>query len=293
MKIHFLVIILICVIIGCDSEDRTVEKRNYEIILDDGIYVEKFDSTNISENRYTANNQTYTEGNKLIYDYYSEDHNSKKYKFQELEGASELDHRERVKAWLFVDIDSLTEKTIHRIELTVKYGLKPMINNIPDYNQTVISYKYPQVNGESKFSSSTGLIENDKNVWAHPPRDKFIRILEINPFPFIQAPYEIGNKWNWSLRIGSFWGDERWKMWEESIENKYEYEIIGRQKINLDMGEIECHVIQSTATSSIGQTHLLAYYNEDIGFIKLDYTNIDSTKTILELISLEKMEHGE
>ncbi|MDF1546290.1 MAG: hypothetical protein P1P88_00620 [Bacteroidales bacterium] len=168
-----------------------------------------------------------------------------------------------------------------------------MINNNPDYNQTVISYKYPQVNGDRKFSSSTGVIENEKNVWMHPPRDRFFRILEINPFPFIQAPYEIGNKWNWSLGIGSFWGDERWKNWNESIENQYDYEIVGKEKIKLEIGEVECYIIESIARSSIGQTRLTAYFNMEIGFVKLDYTNIDSTRTVLELIDFEKKEHGE
>lgn len=279
---------------GCVSGSKTTEKRDYEIILDGGIYVEKFDSTNISENRYTANNQTYLEGNRLIYDYYYEDLEGTKYKFKEIDGASGMmDYRERENAWSFVNIDSLTENTIEYVELIVDYGLVPMINSNPDYNQTVISYIYPQVNGESDFNSSTGVIENENNIWVHPPRDRFFRILEINPFPFIQAPYEIGNKWNWSLGIGSFWGDERWKTWEESLDNQYEYEIIDKIKINLSIGDIECYVIQSTATSTIGQTHLTAYFNIDIGFVKLDYTNIDSTKTVLELIQFYKKDHGE
>jgi len=288
MKIKLLVIIIISLLIGCKPQNRTVDKRDYEIIFDEGIYVEKFDSTNTSENRYTANNQTFLEGNKLTYDYYYEDLSGKKYKFQEIEGAGDLDFKEMVKAWFFVPLDSVSDKTIDKVILTVKYGLQPMINNNPDYNQTVISYKYPQVNGDRKFSSSTGVIENDKNVWMHPPRDRFFRILEINPFPFIQEPYEIGNKWNWYLGIGSFWGDERWKTWNESIENHYDYEIVDKRKIKLEIGEIECFVIESTATSSIGQTKLTAYFNKVIGFVKLDYTNIDSTKTVLELIDFEK-----
>ena len=67
-------------IIGCKSQNETAAKKDYEIIYDEGIYVEQFDTTNISENRYTANNQTYLEGNKLIYDYYYEDHKGIKYK---------------------------------------------------------------------------------------------------------------------------------------------------------------------------------------------------------------------
>ena len=56
MKIQLPIIISIILTIGCESQNKPVEKRDYEIIFDEGIYVEKFDSTNVSENRYTANN---------------------------------------------------------------------------------------------------------------------------------------------------------------------------------------------------------------------------------------------
>lgn len=290
MKIQLFLMLSMCFLLACNSEKKTIEKKDYELLLDDGIYVEKFDSTNISENRYTANNRTYLEGNRLIYDYYYKDLKGAKYKFQELEGADTLDYKERVHAWSLVSIDSLTERTVDKVELLVNYGLAPMNNNNPDYNQTVISYSYPLLEGEANFNSSTGIIENEKNIWAHPPRDRFFRILEINPFPFIQAPYEIGNKWNWSLGIGSFWGDERWKTWDESIENNYSYEIVDKKKISLAIGDLDCYVVESTATSSIGQTHLTAYFSLEFGFVKLDYTNIDSTKTVLELEKFYKKE---
>jgi hypothetical protein len=204
-----------------------------------------------------------------------------------MDGAGDLDFSEMAKAWFFVPIDSMNDKTILQVVQTVQYGLQPMLNNNPDYNQTVISYHYPQVSGRETFSSSTGVIENEKNVWAHPPRDRFFRILELNPFPFIQAPYEIGNKWNWSLTIGSFWGDDRWITWEESIVNKYTYEITDKKKIETKIGMLDCYEVKSNATSTIGRTYLTAYFHMDFGFIKLDYTNIDSTKTVLELVAFE------
>ena len=283
----------ISLLIGCKPKSEIVIKKDYELILEDGIFVEKFDSTITSENRYSANNKTYVVGNRLTYDYYYQNREGKKYKFQEIKGAGDLHYEEMEKAWFFVSVDSINENTIDKVIITVKFGLKPMNFQNPDYNQTVISFNYPQISGKETFNSTSGVIENEKNVWIHPPRDRFFRILEINPFPFIQAPYEIGNKWNWSLKIGSFWGDSRWKTWDESIENKYIYEIIDKKKIKLAIGEFECYVIQSTAKSSIGQTHLTAYFNMEIGFVKLEYTNIDSTKTILELINFNNKKHDE
>ncbi len=283
MKEKIFFILSLAFIFSCSSSVDKNGKADFEIVLEDGIYVEKFDSNNTTADRFTADNQTYRKGNKLTYDYYYQDKEGNKFKFQEAANAADLDFSERGKAWFLVSTDSLKDETVDKVVLTVVGTNDWWQKNKPDYDQTVISYKYPKVSGETKFSSTTGLIENTKNVWAHPPRDKLFRILEINPFPFIQAPYEVGNKWDWSLKIGSSWGDERWKIWEGAIENKCQYEITDKKMISTKLGEMECYEIQSTATSSIGQTHLTAYFNMDKGFVKLDFTNIDATKTVLEM----------
>jgi hypothetical protein len=111
-------------------------------------------------------------------------------------------------------------------------------------------------------------------------------ILELNPFPFIQKPYQIGNKWKWNLRIGDHWSDERWKKWSGSIENKYDYEIIGQETINIKNENISCWVVSASASSVIGKTSLVLHFNETKGFVKLDYTNIDGSHVIMELVEI-------
>ena len=288
MKYQLLLLSLIVFFLSCSTQKTKSEKKDYEIIYENGIYREKFDSTNTALNRFTANNQTYKGGNIYTYNYYYENRKGEKFKFEEIKGAGDLSFNDMEKAWFFVPLDSVTDRTIDKVIMEVEYGLESFIDRIPDYDQTVISFKYPQVNGKRNFSSATGLIENEKNVWAHPPRARFFRILELNPFPYIRAPYEVGTKWIWFLQIGSPWGDSRWKTWEGSITNDYEYEIVDKKLINTALGELECFEIFSTATSRIGKTYLKAYFNEDIGFVKLDYTNIDSTKTVLDLVEFQK-----
>lgn len=119
----------------------------------------------------------------------------------------------------------------------------------------------------------------------HPPRDKYFRILELNPFPFIKAPCEVGNKWEWELEIGSFWGDERWRTWEGSITNTYRYEITAEKTVNTEFGELEVYEITATASSRLGETGLTALFNPKYGFIDLAYQNIDRSRTVLELIA--------
>ena len=257
-------------------------KLPYEVVYEDGIYFEKFDSTNTDENRYTANNVTYLEGNVLTYSYYYEDTNGRRFKFKEFKRADgKLD-------WDWVPADSSDANTVASVVLTVCPGLKPMVYSVPDYNQTVILFEYPRVNGEKEGTSYTGAVDNEKNVWIHPPRDKFFRILEINPFPYIQAPYKVGTRWEWWLDIGSYWGDVRWKTWEGVIRNNYRYEITGETVINTALGPLDCFVVESTAESTIGKTYLKSWFSPVFGFVRMAYINIDGSKTVLELVQFEK-----
>jgi hypothetical protein len=112
--------------------------------------------------------------------------------------------------------------------------------------------------------------------------------LEINPFPFIQKPYLKGNKWYWSLEIGSYWSDYRWKEWNGMIENKYTYEIVDTNSIiHTPLGELNCYKIDSYAESELGKTCLTSYFNETYGFVRLDYINIDGSILNIELYKVD------
>lgn len=265
-------------------------EREYVIVLEDEIYVEKYDSTVLTKGKYTDNNECYKAGNKLIYDYYYQDLNGRKYKFEPLEITQEMEYAERQKAWRFVNFDSINEHTIDKVLFTVDTNNNNILYSFPGFDQSVITYDYLTKDGTQALYESTGLVENEKNVWVHPPRNKMFRVLELNPFPFIQAPYEPGNKWSWTLNNirGSSWGDERWQTWEGIIECTSDYEITGKQPLTTPIGVLECFIIQSTASTPFGKTYLTAYFNMDVGFIKLDYTNIDSTKLVLEVVEISK-----
>jgi len=155
----------------------------------------------------------------------------------------------------------------------------------PKYYQIGISYIIEK-NDVSPFI--TGLIENEKNIWLHPPREFLFRILELNPFPYIKYPFQIGHTWNWDLEIGGQWGDKRWKEWTGNITNKYQYKITDKKTISTAIGALECYVIESEAKSELGTTKLTSYFNEQFGFVKLDYTNIDSSTIEIDIKGFKK-----
>ncbi len=250
-------------------------------IIDDGIMVEKPDGIRTYNEVYNSNNIIYTIGKKFTYSYFYQNIKGEKFlikKGKEIvqpEGYSIAD-------WEFVEIDKQDLETINHLILRPQPG-NPFERINPDYNQTAIGYEYVMANSKFLSIEETGAIENEMNVWIHPPRNDFFKILEINPFPYIKAPYQIGTKWNWSLEIGDHWSEKRWLEWKGSIENQYSYEIIDKKNEVTKLGNLECYIVHATANSRIGKTELISYFNPKYGFVKLEYTNIDHTKTVLEL----------
>lgn len=128
-----------------------------------------------------------------------------------------------------------------------------------------------------------GLVDNKHNVWLHPPRVYLFRILELNPFPYIKYPLAVGKQWTDSLSIGDHWSDPRWKVWKGRILNQYTYRVMGQTSISILGTTIPCWIIQASAKSSLGTTQLVSYFNEEYGFVQMDYINIDESRITLKL----------
>ena len=240
--------------------------HGYELVLiEESIYVERFDSTIVDSERYNRNNSVYTVGSSFRYAYEYLDQKGEAYYFKT---SSNND-------WNFVPLSGADQTTVKEVIIGVTPGA---INS--DYNQTLVSYTYPP----NLELSGSGVIENEMNVWLHPPRDYLFRILELTPFPFVQQPYEVGNKWQWKLSIGSHWADKRWKEWDGRITNNYTYQITDVKEISTAIGRLECYVVEAVAESELGKTSLTAFYNKKHGFVKLAYTNIDGSKLNMRLI---------
>jgi hypothetical protein len=270
-----IVLFIVPLVIACSFNKANQQKVKPQYVLvteRDGLQVEKFDSTVVDENKYNQNNKVFKVGTNF------------RYKFEHLTKNGEKKYFRTTndqKVWEFVPADSDNSTVIKELIIEVANG-NPLAKYVPDYNQTCLYYKM----GDGMRFSSSGAIENEGNVWMHPPRDYYFKILEINPYPYIKAPYRVGTIWNWQLTIGNNWADERWKTWEGQIKNEYTYEITDKTILKTEFGDIECFVVEGKAKSSIGETSLTSYFNPKYGFVKLDYTNIDGSKTRLELTEL-------
>jgi hypothetical protein len=249
---------------------------------EDSIIVEKFDYENTDETRLNTDNVIYRPGRNFVFDYHYENKAGTKY---HIKRGSLI--KDGIYDWDFTPLNNKDSNTVEQIVMTINPGLEPFIEDFPDYNETVISYFYKLTQGNLIASERTGLIENPHNICFHPPRTNLFKILKLNPYPYIKQPISVGINWTWKLTFGDYWADRRWKVWSGLKENKYKYKVSASQILKTPLGVLKCFVVESEATSDLGTTKLTSYFNNEFGFIKLDYLNIDGSKLIFELKSMD------
>ncbi|BDX38718.1 hypothetical protein CYCD_20730 [Tenuifilaceae bacterium CYCD] len=250
-----LTLLLTILFINASTFCQTQKESDSLVLLGGSIYANVVDKSN------NLTYCTYRRGTEITFSYKYTDRNGKQQYFVVNNGNS----------WDFTSVGNSSE-SVKDFKLRV---LNSNMNyNDPKHYQVEISYI---IEKKGARTHTTGLIENEKNIWLHPPRQFLFQILELNPFPFIKYPLQIGRTWSWELEIGDQWGDKRWKEWSGDIMNKCQYKISGKETLNTAVGSLECYVVESEAKSELGTTKLTSYFNEQFGFVKLMYTNINSS----------------
>ncbi len=265
---------LLAVLIGCTVPPEDALQYKY----DDGFWVEAIDTIlDVNDNPFNHDNTIYVPGKEYIYDYqfFTKDGQERKISQQ---------------GYSLRPLDSLTTMTIMKFSVEADTD-RFLGGKDPEYAQTELKYRYYLINDSiNPPVESSGVIENEKNVWMHPwRRARLFYYLQLNPYPFIQAPYEIGNTFEWSFLVGGQWGDKEWASWEGNVELTHQYEIVAKEKVSTSFaGDLECVVVEGVGTSELGRTTLTSYFNETYGFVRFDYLNIDSSRFIINLIEVKE-----
>jgi len=240
-----------------------------------GVYFEiRSDTTN--SKRYTEDNEIYKANYIFHYSIEYFDFNGIQKYYKYLNYSPILSER-----WDFV---SKSDSVVIEYRMKVLPDLDIFDRRNKDYDQSVIQYTFWQADGkEQPVSEKTGLVENKKNIWLHPPRTDLTTILQLNPFPCVRLPMKVGRIWRGYLKIGSGWGDERWITWEGKITNKFKYRISGKCTIETELGVLKCYIVKSVAKSTLGKTYLTSYFNSHYGFVRYEYINIDGSQILINL----------
>jgi hypothetical protein len=248
-----------------------------------GLYYEVADSINRkNKDFFNLDNNIYTPGREFIYS------------CQIIKNGDTLGIKvnqsgdTKTQSWSFVKETEIDTLTIRYLSFKVQSGYGGLDNIFPDYSQTVIEQKYYSAYEDLLFDGSTGLIENKKNIWLHPFRGKYFSVLEFSPFPYVKFPLQVGKMWTWQLDdISERWSDERIVKYQGKQQASYVYKVVGKKKIKSALGIKECYVTEATATTKLGLTRLTSFFNPQLGFIMLQYSNIDGSTIRLELINIK------
>jgi hypothetical protein len=293
--------LIMLVIFFSISSKTSAQSLKDSFSLEGHIWFENVDTFNKSILRYSTDNTIYKPGETFTYSLKITD-KAQSVRICNFFKKSSASDPAGKKSWQLLPDSSFDSTTIKYITVKIPLTLESIPFG-PDYKQTYISIDYknslkstfgyyidsmsPNIALRGKFISGgdlTGLVENSKNIWMHPPRMKFFMINQLNPYPFIQLPIEIGKHWSNYLEIGKHWSDVRWAEWEGNVAITSEYEIKEKTTRETKIGKLECYRVECIGSSRLGTTHLTYYFNTQYGFIYMEYTNIDKSKTILELI---------
>jgi hypothetical protein len=239
----------------------------------------------------------------FTFDYYYLSEQNEKYKF-----LFRRDPNKRGNELELIAYDSTSVNVIDKVRLDVD-DYRGVIKDQSGYRQTVISYYFINSFGKtsdtiydaikSKNSSLvfadewTGVVENQYNIWLHPPRTHTFKLLQLSPYPFIQLD-EKKRTWSWQLETGGFYLDARWipQHGENLVIINFEYTREADEIIDTPYGKINCKVVSSTGTFEVEgrkyNSSLKSYYYHSLGFVRLEYLNVNHSRLIMQLVSVSR-----
>lgn len=153
-----------------------------------------------------------------------------------------------------------------------------------DYKKDKAKLEGSTLNASAEYwveKQEEGIIENSESVWIHPFRSNQYLFTEVAPFPEIILPLEIGKEWDSNLSIGEGWGE-----WENTSGN-CTYKVVEKSNYLIDSAIIECWLITSNSEYSFGNSKLDYKFNEEFGFVEMNYKNYLNETLDIKMIRVE------
>lgn len=171
--------------------------------------------------------------------------------------------------------DIVLDIELRYVRMTIQGTTKPFSNFDPDYSQTVYKFDYLDENKKLISSERTGLVENDVNIWFHPPRSNDLDVLQLSAFPYIKL--NTSKNWTWELEAG-------YAMYQD-LNLIHSYKKQKPRMHELKMGQLSCVLIEATTKSQKTRTTNSEFlYHDELGFVKLKFFTVEDTVITLEMI---------
>ncbi|MDX1372742.1 MAG: hypothetical protein R3321_09750 [Nitrososphaeraceae archaeon] len=155
-------------------------------------------------------------------------------------------------------------------------------NQHNDYQSNIQFDFYDNNNEWIPIYQGTGVVDNEYNIWLHPPRVSYFKLLNLSAYPYVKLPLEINKTWDFTIPIGKQWGhNSLGSQWGKStLIFDHQYTVSDSLIIN----DLPCYKIDAISSSSLGISHGTFYFNEDYGFVKMIFNKLDGTEIIFDLV---------
>lgn len=164
---------------------------------------------------------------------------------------------------------SLNGKFYTMLELNCLDGFGRMIHMVDsNYCQSIIEYRSYRSDGSYEGSSFTGMVDNPINLWLHPPRNSSFITLQMCPFPYVKYPLGREEPWTFELDVGAQWLTH-YDCKVPKVTNKCQYTFVSDP--SRPKGQ---YVIQSSCTSSCGNTSAEFVFEKEKGFVVWLYKDL-------------------
>ena len=192
--------------------------------------------------------------------------------------------------WLAIPVDSIYQNPsvypITAFQLSVYKG-----NTSPD--QTKTKYEYLNNNKRVFLGERSTVTESPGRLIVQPAHSHGFIFTWFNPLPMVLLPLFPGKTWTqfFSVRNEDL---KKAKIKYESADGllhlNMEYKVIGEVNLNTRLGVMFCRKIEASASGALGTTFATFYFNEQWGFVKTEYRNLDGSELIYQLISVNDAE---
>ena len=136
-----------------------------------------------------------------------------------------------------------------------------------------------------KKIDTTGVIENETELWIHPMRYNEFFKTELAPFPVVKFPIsqETIEKANSKIMILRNWGTYT------SSETHNEYSYLGKEKRSyLDLDPLDCHKFHAIGFNNFhGMSEMEYFFHEDYGFLEMNIETYDDDKISFLLVEID------
>ncbi len=234
-------------------------------------------------------NRIFVPGRKFTYNY-SLKKNGRNYRFAVVRG----DGVKSLVDWAWIPLDSVVDgKTfpIETVDLHVFRNKRKFFSLPPEY----VEIRYEFINGGRRIfhGEVSSVAEGSRGVYLRPLRSYGFVFTEFNPFPLIGSSLETGKNWTRIVTLPS-------ALYQKAkLENQpsseffnlnVEYKVSGDANVFTKLGTIPCKKIEAVGETLQGSKFATFYFNEQWGFVKTEYKNIDGSELVFQLIGVKDLE---